>query len=103
MPRKWVRNDEWQRQPHSKEPPQSLWWHRRPDRQRVISAYLDQCSRGRAVPDRLKDDIELWLSELSSLQKTGPRTYRYWTIPAYARAHRMQAPALMKRVREMEK
>ena len=84
-----------------------MWWFRRPDRHRVIDAYIDQCKRGRALPERFKDDLVQWLEDLSHLQNKKawgqPRTYRHWSVPAYALAHGMKSGALMKRIREMEK
>jgi len=108
MPRNWVRDREWQRQPHVKDgPPPSLWWYARPDHRRVVDAYVQQCKRGRALPDDFKEDLVMWLDDLSRIQNKKawgqPRTYRYWSVPAYARAHNMEPPALMKRLREMEK
>ncbi len=96
------------RQPHVKDgPPASLWWYQRPDRRRVLDAYVSQCRRGRAVPEGFKDDLVCWLDDLSSIQNKKewgqPRTYRYWAVPSYALAHRMEPAALMKRLREMEK
>jgi hypothetical protein len=32
-----------------------------------------------------------------------PKTFRYWDVPAYARAHDLEPHTLMKRLREMEK
>src|SRR5579864_3468366 len=109
MPRKrWIRDKEWRQQPHIKEgPPASLWWYRRPDRHLVIASYIAQCKKGRALPENLKDDIRQWLDDLSNLQNKGewgkPRTFRYWDIPSYARAHDLEPPTLMKRLREMDK
>jgi len=108
MPRKWVRDREWQRQPHVKDgPPPSLWWYARPDRHRAIDAYVNQCRRGRTLRDDFKDDLVMWLDALSRIQNKKawgqPRTYRYWSVPAYALEHKMEPAALMKRLREMEK
>jgi hypothetical protein len=107
MPKKWIRTREWQRQPHAKEPPASLWWYAYPDRQLVIKAYVAQCSRGRALPGKFKDELEIWLNQLSRSQNKAPwghpRTYRYWTIPAYALANGLEQATLMKRLRELEK
>jgi len=108
MPRNWVRGPEWERQPHVKDgPPPSLWWFARPDHRRVVDAYLQQCKRGRTLPDDFKEDLVMWLGDLSRIQNKKrwdqPRTYRYWSVPAYALAHKMEPAALMKRLREMEK
>jgi len=106
--KKWIRNRDWARQPHVKEnAPSSLWWFRRPDRHRVVDAYLVRYSRGRALPDGFKDDVLRWLSDLNSLQNKKawgqPKTFRYWSVPAYAVASGMKPAALMKRLRELEK
>ncbi len=115
MARKFIRDHDWQRQPHVKNgPPVSLWWHRRPapDRHLVIDAYIDRCKLGRKhkdgpLPEDFKDDLIQWLAELSRLQNKKawgqPRTLRYWSIPSYALAHEMEPAALMKRLRELEK
>jgi hypothetical protein len=43
------------------------------------------------------------LSDLQSLKAWGkPRTWRYWSIPAYALAHKMNPKTFCKRFREME-
>lgn len=109
MPRKWIRNREWQRQPHIKDgPPASLWWYRRPDRQRVIAAYLERASRGRSLPPDFEDTLGTWLSDLSKLQNKKlwgqARTYRYWDIASYARDNGfVKVKTLMKYLRELEK
>jgi hypothetical protein len=94
------------RQPHVKEAaPSGLWWYSRPDRQRVIDAYLEKYSGGRTLPPGFKHDLLLWLDDLSRKQKvTGTtRTYRHWSIPAYELAHGFKKGTLMKRLRELEK
>jgi hypothetical protein len=109
MARKWIRNSAWKRQPHVKDgPPPSLWWFRRPDRHRIIDAYINQCKRGRALPEGFKDDLVKCLQDLSKYQNLKDwgkaRTYRYWSAPAYALAHPpLKSAALMKRLRELEK
>jgi hypothetical protein len=108
MPKKrFVRDEEWMAQPHTKDgPPPSLWWYRRPDRHRVIDAYIEKYKQGRKVPKDFKDDIRQWLEDLSKFQNMKawghPRTYRYWSLPSYALAHGMEKATLMKRLREME-
>lgn len=94
------------RQPHVKEgPPDSLWWYSRPDRRRVVDEYIDQYSRGRKLPNGFKDDLLLWLDDLSRKQKVSgtTRTYRHWSIPAYELADGFKKGTLMKRLRELEK
>lgn len=109
MPKaKFIRDKEWQRQPHVKDgTPPSLWWYRRPDRHLVINAYIAQCKKGRTLPEGFKETLVQWLDDLSQLQNKKiwgkPRTHRYWDIPSYARANDVEPPALMKRLREMEK
>jgi hypothetical protein len=105
--KKFVRDDKWQRQPHVKDgPPPSLWWYRRPDKRLVIDAYISKYRQGRSVPDGFKEDIVKWLEDLSALQNKKPwgqpRTLRYWAVPSYALAHKMEPATLMKRLREME-
>jgi hypothetical protein len=108
MPRRrFIRDDDWQQQPHVKDgPPPSLWWYRRPDRHSVINTYINRYKRGRAVPDDFKGTIVQALDDLSSLQNKSnwgqSRTLRYWSIPAYAQANNMQSATLMKWLREME-
>lgn len=107
MPRKWVRGPDWLRQPHVKDgPPPSLWWYARPDRLRVIDAYIAKYERGRTVPQGFKEDLVRWLSDLSRIQNKKPwgksRTFRYWDIPSYARAHEMEPATLMARLRKLE-
>jgi hypothetical protein len=92
MPRKWIRDREWQRQPHVKGGPlPSLWWFRRPDHHRVIREYTEQCSRGRTVPEDFDDELVGHLDTLNRLQslkpRGHPRTFRYWSAPSYALAH----------------
>jgi hypothetical protein len=122
MGRKWlgVSSKKFQRIPHNNDgPPPSLWWYLRqphpplpfddipmPESQYVIATYLRRCSRGRALPNGFEKQVAQWLQELSraqNLREHGkPRTTRYWTIPAYALAHRMNSKTLCKRLREME-
>ena len=98
--------------PHGTDgPPPSLWWYRRnpeyhgddvptASSQRVINEYLRQCaSGGGAVPE---EHLRRWLQELSRPQKISPRRTRYWTIPAFALAHRLKKGTLMKRLRRLE-
>jgi hypothetical protein len=108
MPKKWVRNSEWRRSPHVKEgPPPSLWWYFRPDRQRVISAYLETASKGRTLATDFEDMLGTWLSDLSKIQNKKrwgqARTYRYWDIASYARDSGVVKEAtLMKYLRRLE-
>jgi len=107
VPRKWVRDDEWQRQPHVKDgPPPSLWWYRRPDRHSVINAYIARYGRGRTVPETFKETLVRVLEDLGRIHNKKewgqPRTLRFWSVPAYALAHEMKKATLMKWLREME-
>jgi hypothetical protein len=96
--------------PHVDWTPTSLWWYRAgadysPTEQskRVIDAYLEQCARGRALPKDFKDDLLRWLRELTRPQKISPRRKKFWSLPAYALAHKLPRGAFLKRFREMEK
>ena len=105
--RKFVRNSEWQRQPHIKDgPPPSLWWYARPDRQRVIAAYLERAAKGRTVPEGFHEQLGSWLADLHKghykTQRKDARTFRYWDIPSYARANELKLATLMKNLRELE-
>lgn len=107
MPRNWVRGSEWRRQPHVKDgPPPSLWWYARPDRHSVINAYIKRYSKGSTVPEGFKETIVRVLDDLGRIHNKKewgqPRTLRYWSIPAYALAHKMNKATLMKWLREME-
>jgi hypothetical protein len=59
------------------------------------------------LPEDFEDELTTNLQALHRLQNLKdfdrPRTYRYWSVPSYALAHRLKAPALMKRLRELEK
>lgn len=106
--RRWIRDRDWQRQPHVKDgPPPSLWWYRRPDHLKVVDAYLEQYSHGRTVSSGFRDQILRCLRDLSEglyLKDWGhPRTWRYWSIPSYAATHGIKRATLMKRLRELEK
>jgi hypothetical protein len=105
--RRWIRDRDWQRQPHVKDgPPPSLWWYQRPDHLKVVDAYLEQYSHGRTLPSGFRDQILLCLRDLSDglyLKNWGrPRTWRYWSIPSYAATHGIKPHTLMKRLRELE-
>jgi hypothetical protein len=71
----------------------------------VIDAYVERYKKGRKVPQDFKDDIGRWLEDLCQLQNMKawghPRTYRYWSIPSYALAHKMKKGTLMKCLREL--
>jgi len=68
-----------------------------------IQAYVTQCGRGRAIPVDFEADLRSCLQELNLPQRISPRRRRYWTIPAYALAHRIHTRTLCKRFRELEK
>jgi transposase-like protein len=114
MARKWIRNGKWVRMPHAETRPASLWWYRcniRPpfddtptdDSLAVIDLYLHQCARGRTLPDAFRKHLLGWLQDLNRPVKISPRRERYWTIPAYELAHRINPKTLCKRMRELEK
>lgn len=107
MPRKWIRDDEWKRQPHVKDgPPPSMWWYARPDRLSVINAYINRYSKGKAIAEGFKEKLVETLADLNRIHNKAewgqPRTKRYWSIPAYALAHKMKRATLMKWLRELE-
>ncbi len=101
--------------PHSETRAESLWWYAcqpveewaddRPtsDTERVIQAYVKQCRRGRALPLNFEAHLRSWLQELSRPQRVSPRRKRYWTIPAYALAHKLHTKTFCKRLRELER
>jgi hypothetical protein len=103
--RKWIPDDVYDRMPHAGGPGASLWWYRSSERRagRVIDAYIEQVSRGKSVGKNFKDELLGWLQELSEPVKISPRRKRYWTLPAYARAHGLRVTTFCKRFREMEK
>jgi hypothetical protein len=83
-----------------------MWWYARPDRASVINGYINRYSKGRAVPDGFRETIVQTLGDLSRIHNKAewgqPRTKRYWSIPAYALAHKMKRATLMKWLRELE-
>jgi hypothetical protein len=95
--------------PHADGVPDSLWWyaHNRADARAVIDAYLMRYARGAKVSEGFRDELTTWLGDLTRKQNLAPwgkpRTKRFWTIPNYARAHKLQPFTLMKRLRELEK
>lgn len=119
MGKKWVPERQYSRMPHAEERAPSLWWYTRqpyptwaddtpmPESQCVMDTYLRQCARGRSLPKDFQNNLGQWLQALSrevNLKDYGkPRTKRYWTIPAYAFAHKLHSKTLCKRFRELEK
>jgi hypothetical protein len=95
--------------PHAESWPESLWWyvHYPGERKIVIDSYLAKYARGKKIPEDFHDELTTCLKDLSHIQNLKewgkPRTNLYWTIPTYARAHRLNPFTLMKRLREMEK
>jgi hypothetical protein len=100
--------------PHSGARPKSFWWYRsetRPpyddtptnDSLAVIDLYLHQCSRGRTLPADFRGHLLKWLQDLNRPVKISPRRERFWTIPAYELAHKINPKTLCKRIRELEK
>jgi len=109
MAKRFVRNDKWRKQPHSKGAPGGLWWYRRPDRQRVISAYLARAAKGKKLAPGFEEELKSWLHELANdhnMHEWGrPRTRRFWDIPSFARhlgPKVIKPHTLMKIVRELE-
>lgn len=117
MGRNWlgVSNHKYHRMPHANSPPESLWWYTcqaaqawaddipTDDSLLVIGAYVQQCAKGRKLPDSFRATLLRWLQDLSREHKISPRRKRYWTIPAYALAHHLHPKTLCKRFRELEK
>jgi hypothetical protein len=115
MGKKWVPAGQYWRTPHAEERPPSLWWYVRqpapawgddepmPESQCVIDTYLRQCARGRSLPKGFEEKLRQWLQELNRPQQISPRRKRYWTITAYAEAHKLRWPTFCKRFRELEK
>jgi hypothetical protein len=101
----WLTKSEWKRTAHADGPAVSLWWYRLPTAQRdaVITAYVKQCSRGRTLPEGFRDELESWLHDLNTEQRVSPRKRRWWTVPSYALANKLDKFTLMKRFRELEK
>jgi hypothetical protein len=101
----WIPQRKYNCTPHASDPAASLWWYRLQEskREQVIATYIKQCSRGRALPEGFRDDLEMWLRELNTEQRIAPRTRRFWTIPSYAAANRMHSKTFCKRFRELEK
>jgi hypothetical protein len=111
MGKKFIRNSKWQRMPHADGRPVSMWWYRstaRPpfddtptsDSLAVIDMYLYQAARGRTLPENFRKHL---LKCLQDLNRCDPGRERYWTIPAYELAHRINPKTLCKRMRELEK
>lgn len=127
MGRKWlgVSSAKYKKMPHVEDgPPPSLWWYRRqpdpswaddtpmPESQCVIDTYIRQCSRGRTLPAGFEKNLVRWLQDLSRPEKISPRRKRYWSIPAYALAHKLyserckpssRTKGFCKRFRELER
>jgi hypothetical protein len=102
----WLTKSEWKRTAHADGPAVSLWWYRLPttaQRDAVITAYVKQCSRGRTLPEGFRDELESWLHDLNTEQRVSPRKRRWWTVPSYALANKLDKFTLMKRFRELEK
>lgn len=110
-----VSSDQYVRMPHAETPAESLWWYTcqpveawaddQPagDAEQVIQAYIKQCGRGRTLPRDFESQLRSWLQDLSRSQQVSPRRRRYWTIPAYALAHKLRTKTFCKRFRELEK
>lgn len=111
MGRRWlgVKKRDYVQMPHAESWPESLWWflHYAADRKAVIDSYMEKYARGKKIPEGFRDELTTCLKDLGQIQTLKqwgkPRTKRYWTIPAYARAHRLRPFTLMKWLRELEK
>jgi hypothetical protein len=114
MGKRWIPERQYSRMPHAEERAPSLWWYARqpdpawaddipmPESQCVMDTYLRQCARGRSLPKNFGETLRRWLQDLSREQRISPRRKRYWTIPAYAFAHKMPSKTFCKRFRELE-
>lgn len=116
-----VSTAQYRKMPHNPNGPSAgLWWYQpRPgspswaindltkNTQAVIDEYVRRASRGRTPEKDFKQHLQQWLHDLSREQKLTewdkPRTKRYWTVDAYARANKLEPPTLMARVRKLEK
>jgi hypothetical protein len=111
MVSRWIRDSGWMLRPHGKERAPGLWWYQRDDRQRVIDAYLDQRKRRQTPRQGLlaqdfKAQLSTWIEDLNLCQNLkawgDPHTWRYWTVPAYALANRIEKGVLIRHLRELE-
>ena len=74
-----------------------------PESQCVIDTYLRHCARGRTLPKGFEEKLVGWLQDVNRPQQISPRKKLYWTLPAYAAAHKLHPQTFCKRFREMEK
>jgi hypothetical protein len=104
--KKWVPYDE-HKMMYSDMPPSSLWWCDGDMQERVITVYLQQVARGRAVDQKqLKKDLLGWIQELEErldVKLYGKRYWRYWMLPHFAKVHGLHPYTFMKRFRMLEK
>lgn len=111
MVSRWIRDSARMLRPHAKERAPGLWWYQRDDRQRVIDAYLDRRKRRRKpghclLAQDFRNHLSTWLEDLNLCQNLkawgDPYTWRYWTVPAYALANRIEKGVLIRHLRELE-
>jgi len=111
MVSRWIRDAGRMQRPRGMERVPSLWWYQRSDRQRVVDAYLDRCKQVRTLrrdplAEGFRGQLSTWLEDLNRCQNLkewgDSRTERYWTVPAYAQANRIEKAALMRHLRELE-
>src|SRR5260370_1192598 len=115
--RNWlgVSAHKYKRMPHAEVRAESLWWYTRQsarvweadpptaDAEAAIQTNQKQWARGRALTKGFAEDLYRWLQELNRPQKISALRERYWTIPAYALAHKIHSKTFCKRFRELEK
>lgn len=94
--------------PVNKDPSPSLWWfvHYPSAIEDVVSSYLERYGRGKEIPVDFRAELLSHLDNLSRAHKVklyGKKTARYWTVPAYARACKIEPHTMMKWVRELHK
>jgi hypothetical protein len=94
--------------PVAKGPSRGLWWfiHYPSAIEDVVSYYLERYGRGKEIPVDFRVDLLSHLGNLSRAHKVklyGKKTARYWTVPAYAKASKIEPGTMMKWVRQLNK
>lgn len=94
--------------PVAKNPPAGLWWfiHHPSVIEDVVSDYLERYGRGKEIAVDFRSDLLSHLENLSRAHKVklyGKKVARHWTVPAYARACRINSGTMMKWIRELNK